>query len=41
MTSENLKARCRFAVMATVIAAISAARPMGRASQVRLTSKRP
>ena len=30
MTSENLKARRRFAVMAIVIAAISAALPMGK-----------
>ena len=30
MTSENLKARRRFAVMAIVIAAIGAALPMGK-----------
>jgi len=40
MTSENLKARRRFAVMAIVIAAIGAALPMGKAA-VRLTTKRP
>ena len=30
MTSENSKARCRFAVMAIVTAAIGAVRPMGK-----------